>query len=299
MIYTMSKKPFGISRISPIFDIQFNYDISDLFYTDEFGFFFLVKGTHCIGNITLEGKLTFPWIGEIEVSGDMDGSYATFTNPSSMCYSKTQKHLFVVTNGGKQIRDIDVSSNYVSTMIKGKTIEKHNTFFKHTHDNISTSCDIDKIGNIIWSVKDIHRVFKFVRDRHEINILIGNGKSGFSVSNKLTECSIRLPSTVRCMDDLIILCDSGNNCIRGIGKEFVNVIVGDPGVLGDRDGTGHTCLLSYPYNLKCVNNIMYFIDNQKIKQFSLVDRSVKTIKSFENKVLIESNKKDLFILERS
>ncbi len=297
MIYTMLKKSFGISNINSIFSFEFNYDIIDLCYVNNFGFFFLTRGKYCIGLITPSGKVIFPWIGEADKNGNLDGDHAIFINPSSLCYFDNA--LFLIDDNGRQIRKISLSAKYVSSMIYEKETKKLNNLFKKLSNNTVTSCDINNFGDIIWAVKDLNRVLKFRGDTHEVETFIGDGRSGFSVANKPNECSIKLPTGVKYVNNFVLLCDSGNHCIRSIGNNIVNIFIGNPAVSGDSDGTKNDCLLNYPYGLKYVNNTLCFLDNQKIKQLSPTDKEVKTIRSFNNKVLIETDKKDLFILERS
>jgi len=295
----MSKKSFGIAAIKHLYDVSFDFDISNIYLVNGFGFFFLAKNKHCIGLIKDNGEVIFPWVGDIDRSGTQDGIPATFTAPTSLCYSKNQKSLFVIENNGKRIRKVYLENKYVSMALEGKSLQKLNSFFAKLSFNTVVDCDIDKLDNIIWSVKDLNRVFRFCHDRHEIEVLIGDGRGDFNIVSKLSDCSIRLPIGVKYADKSVLLCDSGNHCIRKISNNAIGVLVGNPTVSGDKDGVSTECLLSYPCHPKYSSNMLYFIDNQKVKQLSISDKSVKSIRSFDSEVLIETEKRDLFMLEKT
>ena len=279
MLYRLLKKPIGISRIDILFDIELQSKPVDFCYIPNLGFIY--STLNHLGLISFKGEVT-EWVGRND----------NFNYPS-LCYCPKSDKIIAVNCNGKDIKSVNVKNKYIEDVIQGVVISKLNKFFTKINC-LSTSCDVDNF-DIYWTARDINRIFKYNPLRGEIDV-IGDGKSRFSVSSDLRQCSFKLPNGVKYINDTIYVCDSGNNCIRTISlkNKISSILVGKPMVSGDIDGKDS--LLSNPSHLKISNNILYFVDNQKLKQVSLSDKVVSTIKSFDKNIFIDISK-DLYILE--
>ena len=293
MIYRMLKKPLGVAKIDALFEIELRCNPIDICYVPEVGFIFLTHDTNCLGLLSLKGQVVFPWAGKVDEKGD---SGNLFNTPSSLCYSSKDCKVIVIDNNGKRIRSVDITSKYINNLIQGVTIDVLDKFYLKNNTPSTTACDIDEEYNIFWSVKNLNRVFKYAPFKGELELYMGNGRSDFSTSNNLQHSSLKMPNGVRCYSNSLIVCDSGNGCIRLIKGGVSSVVAGSPIRRGDRDGLVDESLLTYPTSPKLNHDTLYFIDNRKLKQLSLSDKRVTTIKTFKKDFFIDTAK-DLYVLE--
>jgi len=296
MIYKLLKKSLGIARIDSIFEVNLDFSILDTCYVPNFGFFFLTKNTHCLGLVSLSGKLEFPWVGQINEKGDKNGITGLFDSPSSLCYSLSGNKIIIIDSYGKRIRSVELESRYINTSIQGVEVAKINRYFSKINTTES-SCSIDSKNNIYWTARDVNRVFKFNTINGDIDVCMGSGKSGFSVGSNLKQCLLSKPNGIRCSNNTIFVCDSGNYCIRAITGESSYILAGKPMIKGDEDDIGIKSLLSYPNKLRINYDVIYFADSQKLKVISLNDKKVITVREFEKDFFIECDK-HLYMLEQ-
>lgn len=288
MSYRMSKLSFGTSILTSVFDIQTDFLITGLCHIDEFGFLFLFRDHHCIGYSDYKGQFIMPWMGNIDQKGNTDGTLPLFNYPSSICYWPSLKACYLFDSGGFKLKSIEINSKYCSNISLHGAFDKYFSRAANT-DLIETSCDINSHGDLYWVVKDLHRCFKKKMEDNIVHNYVGNGRSGFSVSNNLGLCSFSYPSGLKCINDSIYISDEGNHCVREINNNVVKIVVGHP--LNDK-------ILFSPSQIVYGNGIIYVLDKGNIKYLSLKDQNNGLIYSSPNIVAIEINKKDLYVLER-
>lgn len=283
MLYKIYNLLLGNNTLKKLFEINIQFNISQICHIDKFGFILLFKDHHFLGYVNYNGKLTIPWSGEINEPGDDHGSLPKFNYPSSICYCKGSDSCYIIDDGGIKIKSIEINSKYCNR-IEIHGIDK--LFSKiNSKKDIITSCDINSSGDIYWVADRVNRCFKKGRNDNLAISYIGNGKSGFSVSNNFNHCSLSKPCGIRCYNRNIYISDSGNNCIREV-KDNISTIISD---------------ISSPKQIKNIGNIFIFIDDEGLKYFSFNDKNMgilyksKNIISFD---LVNESKKEVYLLEK-
>ena len=291
----MSEMPFGNSP-KKLFQMELNYAITDFCYT-KIGFLFLLRNEHCIGKVDFKGNVELPFLGLIGERGQEFEYDSRLSFPSSICYNKQQDTAFVVENGGDVIRKIEFNPLYTITLITNK--DSIDLYFKNADAALThTCCDIDSNNVIYWGVKNLHRIFKM--DGIDICLFAGNGKPTFSMATDPRQSSFSRPSGIKVFNNNVYITEQGNHCIRQINSGKVNLTAGMPHACGDNDGKGIECNFSHLRKLVGFKNLLYFIDNNKIKYFSLIQKNIGTIYAPKNNIVsIDSDKENtIYILER-
>lgn len=288
MLYKLHSLTLGTSVLKKIFEINIQFNISRICHIDKFGFLLLFKEHHFIGYSDYKGKLTIPWSGNINESGDNYGSSPSFNHPSSICYSKGQNTCFIVESGGTRIKSIELNSKYCNRIALSNNID---TLFSkvRSKENIVTSCDIDKRGCLYWVASDVNRCFKKEYEDNMATSYVGNGRSGFAVSHDLSHCLLSKPCGIKYLNDKLYIAESGNNCIREIGKS-VTAILGGP--LNE--------VIYNPTQIKSIGNLLIFLDRDGIKYYSLGDKNNGLLYKANNIISIDvvnESKKELYVLE--
>ena len=289
MSYKLSKLPFGTSKPEKLFDIDTDFTITGMCHIEKFGFLFLFRDNHFIAHFDYKGKASLPWMGIVNEKGDHDGEFSLCSSPSSICYYPAMKRCFLLEAGGSKIRFIDIESKYCGGITLSPDFQRY--FSKVLSvDKIETACDVDKYGNLYWTVKDLHRCFKKERDDNRIINYVGNGRSGFAVSNDMNSCLLSNPSGIKCVENLVYISDGANHCIRKVNGNIISIAAGNP---------TNEQILSFPSQIVHNNGIMYVLDKTHIKYLALKDLiDTGTIYTSPNIVAIEGNiKKDIYVLE--
>jgi hypothetical protein len=295
MPYKLCNITLGTSAVSPLFNINTQLDITGMIHINGWGFLLLFKNHHCLGRVDPYGSVQIPWMGNVGVMGDIEGTAPLFKYPSSVCYEENTRSCFLIEAGGSKIRQIDLQSLYC------RNVALPNNFWDYFVKTPSilktdTSCDVDNHGNLYWTVKDLHRCFMKSRSNNVIHNYIGTGRSGFTVSSSIKDCLMSKPSCVKYCEKSIYLSDTGNYCIRetnGEGDQIdtINLMWGHP---------ANDHILSHPTQIKYMNGIMYVLDGENIKYFVIKDKSNGIVYSSPNIISFDiESKKNLYVLEKT
>ena len=295
MSYKICNLTLGTSAVELLFNIPTKLDITEMIYIKDFGFLFLLKNHHCLGFSDIKGNIQIPWMGNVGIMGEIEGTVPLFKYPSSICYDKTTKSCFLIENGGSKVRSIDLQSLYC------RNVALPNNFWNYFEKTPSilktdTYCSVDDHGNLFWTVKDLHRCFIKSRGNNLVHNYIGTGRVGFTVSSNMNECLMSNPCGIKCNKGSVYISDNGNFSIREIKGEgerinSVELFWGHP--MNSR-------ILSSPTQIKIMNDIMYILDSSSIKYFTIKDKSNGIIYSSPNIVSIDVGiKKNLYILEKT
>lgn len=295
MNYKLSMFHLGTGKIELITNFSTPFEITEICFVNDFGYILLFKNQHCLGLLNKKNSFVFPWGGVPNQAGYRDSTLPLFDSPSSACYCKRTNHVYVVEKGGVRIRKLDLEPFYGSSVFGNTVQNRMSNCMQNFKDlqGVFTSCCVDGQGDIYWSIKEINRVFKYKFGISDFEYYMGTGKSGFSISSNKKTSLISSPSSILCNGDSVYISDSGNNCIR----EGVRVVVGCPNKDGDVNGDGIKSVLNYPTKMIVVKNLICFIDKDKIKYYSLKDKTVETLYSSPNIAFIESDMKNLIIVE--
>jgi hypothetical protein len=289
MSYEMCKLVIGTGKIERLFEINTDLSIGGLCHIDKFGFLFLFRDNHCIGYADDNGRVTIPWMGFLDEKGDEEGTDPHLSFPSSICYDPNLRLCFLLEYGGIRLRSIDVFHRYCGNIFFS---DPFSVYFSKSNNigSMETSCDVDRYSNLYWTVRDLHRCFKKPYVNSGVENYIGNGRSGFSISNNLNVCLFSKPSGIKCIDGSVYISDSGNHCIREVKDGVINMALGNP---------MNENILSVPTQLKYNNGIVYILDGQDVKYLSLNDKNNGILYTSPNIVAIEASKKGIYVLEKS
>ena len=281
MKYLLLKKKFGTNKIEQACEVNVTLPVLDMcFCEDEILF---LSGDH-IGHIDIKTKKTlFPWLGK-------------FNNPSSLCYRG--KFCFIAENSGRDIKSLELSSKYIEDGLKGVATKKQiDLYFSKVsgNKNDETSIVIAEDETLYWTSGLINRCFRYKSGT--LDVLIGNGRTGYALSNAPRNSIISNPSGVATYKDFVYVCD-GNHCIRKVTDKEDCLVAGHPLSIGDKDGKIGISLLSQPTKIKSAQNIAYFIDCGKVKTLSFPDHVITTIAKMENvKAITTDQSNNLYALE--
>lgn len=289
MPYKLLQFNFGNIKPKKYYNVDTDFNITNFIHIDDFGFLFLFKKDHFIGFMDYKNNIQMPWMGEIGIKGNKDSSCPLLDLPSSICYQPNIRACYLIEKGGSNIRKIELNPKYGSSFMGESDKRTLNKYFSKTNtiETTETYIDSDIKGNIYWVVKDLHRCFKRDYNNGTISNYIGNGQSGFSVSNDISNSQLSRPSGIKTIKESIYIADQGNHCIRSISNN-INILLGHP--------------LQYnfnPSNIKYASNLFYFMDNHCVKYLSVNDKKDGIIYESPNIVSIDvNNKRDLFVLEK-
>ena len=296
MNYKLFKFHLGTSKLDLTLEFSSLFEIEDITYIDSLGIVLLFKKQHCLGLIDKNNRFIFPWAGEPDKTGFRDSTAPLFEYPSSACYCNASKNLFVVEKGGMRIRKMELDPFYCSSVFGNAVQKKMANYFINFPDigGISTYCCADKNGDIYWSIRELNRCFKYEFNLSDFEPYIGNGKYGFSVSSNFRSSLVAYPSGLLCLGDSVYIADSGNHCIR----EGLRVVAGSPNRSGCKDNLALNASLDFPTKIISLKKLICFKDIDRIGYYSTADKLIGTLHVSSNVVAIDSDAKDLIVLEK-
>jgi hypothetical protein len=296
MNYKLSKLQLGTGKLELILNVSTPFEITETCFVNGFGHILLFKEHHCLGLIDKKNTFVFPWGGIPDQAGYRDSTSPLFEFPSSACYCKSTNKVYVVEKGGSRIRKLDLDPFYGASVFGQAVQKKMSGYMTNFEDfsSISTSCCVDAYGDIYWMIREINRGFKYRFKISDFEPYIGTGKYGFSLSSNPVMSLVAFPSSVLCRGSSVYIADSGNHCIR----DGVRVIIGCPNKIGDENDYGVKSVLNTPRKMIPLKDLICFIDEGKIKYYSLKDKTVGTLYVSHNIISIESDEKDLIIVEK-
>ena len=279
-MYRITKQKFGTNKKTVLFKSNFESKPLDFCCAGEYGFVIIFD--NLITSVTESGQFKI-------ISDRYDGL-------SSVCYNKYTGNIYVSDIYGTNIRRICMGSDIVATYNgKNTSVTMSSLFYRYDGTDTKTDIDISSKG-LIYVNSFLNRCLLI--NTNSVEFLLGNGHSGYSISNKMNECQLRFPCGVAVYDEVIYVCDTGNHCIRTISGDNTIVVAGRPNESGDKDGCFHNSLLDSPSSLSIDNDIGYFIDVKKVKYLSLIDNSVGSISNVDNPISVCIHEdKSLVILE--
>jgi len=287
MSYKISKLSYGTSKPSLILKIDCDLEISDICYADSVGFILSLPKHHCIGKVS-NGKVEIPWIGQMNQSGAKDGYLVKLDYPSSVYYLKSHNLCFVIESGGSKIRKIQLWNRHAIALLGKNSHDKTKSFFANIKNvgNLKTDCGIDSRGNIYWVVDGLNRCFKYDVGLGDVVNYVGDGRSGFTVSNSLRNCRLSGPRGVFVDNKSIYISDTKNRCIRKVENDVTSIAVGDP--------LKNTIL---PSKIRGCRNVLYFINGQEIRYAA--NNNTGILYGSEGIISIDvDDDKNIYILEK-
>ena len=299
MKYILVKIPYTSGKPENVIVFENEFSACGLCSVGDFGFLIIYKNNHFLSLINKKIEVACPWLCVPNERGNRDGcgTYARLSYPSSACYSKSYSSAYVVGHGGSRIHKIDLQMVYSSSVFgiyADSEMDKYISKIRNIED-VVTQCCIGENETIYWSASNLHRCFKY---ENSVPLeVIGVGRPDYTVASNAKLSSVYCPSGISWSNAGVYIADSGNHCIRLL-KNDVSVVLGNPLVSGDKDGNSSSALLSNPYALRKSGEALYFIDNGKVKCYSLTSKNVGTVYCSNHTVDIDiDDRNNLFVLE--
>jgi len=301
MSYRILQKKYGNRDLLKSIDINIGEEISDFLYLKDYGYFFALPLNHCIAHSDFNGNINLNWAGNLNKKKLAEGCGSTsgLDFPSSMCYDKIGRKIYIVVQNGKRVVSAELKSGYINFIWGSSVSALIDVFFEDVNENVrfgNTNITIKDNGDIFWMNSEFDRCFSLCDGR--FSIPFGCHKRGYSVSNNKNLCFFCTPSGMVSDGKKIYVSDTGNHCIRCIDND-ISIIAGNSNISGHESGAFPFNLLMSPSKLKYKNGIIYCIDENNIIYLSIKDKQIGTVYTGNNIMGIDiDDNKNLLILEK-
>lgn len=284
MRYGLYKKKLGVLSGTLVKEFKSENEIKDFVFLDKQGFYFITDS---------------PFISYLDMDGKFKESFAVLSLdkykllPTSIVKNASNRFMYVILGFGYDIVEIEnLNSVGLSRSLFGRTtkLEVDRLFSKCPKvGDFFISADIDAEGNIYISNSITNSCYKYNRDT--LLKFAGGDKRGFATSNVLEKCLFDTPMGICCCGESIYVADSGNKCIRVIkgGRTFI--------ACGGKVGNDSVKICK-PCLLRASNNIIYYIDGDRIMYLTISNNFIGQIHQSKNLVSIAtSSDRSIFYLE--
>lgn len=275
MINTLIEKKIGVKITNEILKFYTKEPVKDICLLNDKIFFIHDFFIGYVNLKDLDDKNIY-WSGKMNKSKDNNIENACYLNPSSIC--SNQNKLLIVENGGKQLREIDINSDFVSSLIKGTDYHTINNL-KNVKDNCATSIVTFK-NNICWCSSNLNACFLY--QNGQTKKYIGTGKPGNINFNEKENSLIDSPEGIAYYKDEIYISDTKNKCIkRTINNGLMFLLTN----------------LNNPKKIKNAYNGLVFIDGNDIKMINSNINTNISLYNTKNNICITGNENKLYILD--
>lgn len=285
MIYKLSKKTFGTKQIVDLLKIETEEPIKDLCYVEDLG---LVFSTGCtLGLITPSMDVLHPWKGNDEPN-KTNGTHPTFGLLSGLCYRPQSKTLFVVEDGGRDVRSIDLEEDYTRSTIKKQAAVKMESLLKKLPKDEIAYVSSDSKDGFFLLIPSLSKCFRYRNST--IEHVAGDGKFRYSTGLNAVNSSIGMPSGMVQQGNKLYISDSLGNVIRSIEGDSISLFFGHP----------NKNILNSPSKIIIDGNVLYILCNDSIRTYMINMRSGGEKPIYESNIVsniaIDSDR-GLYILE--
>ncbi len=151
--------------------------------------------------------------------------------------------------------------------------------------NKPTGIARDSQGNI-YIADTLNNVIRKIDTKYNVTLYAGSPESYGNVVGDLKTAKFNEPTDLFIVDDVLYICDSGNNMIKKIENNNVEIVGGvdtyineetQTQVGGDRDGDISVAQFNYPTGLYVVDDVVYVADSENNKIKTIKNGVVTTI----------------------
>ncbi len=206
------------------------------------------------------------------VDGNVDGAMLNKPN-KSLVYDDNV--IIFTQEGSNVVRGYNAVDKKVYTVVG---LEESG--YKNGSNNVAlfnnpTGVAKDSAGNI-YVADTLNHVIRKIDKNYNVTLYAGTPNSYGNVGGSLENAKFNEPTDLFMVDDVLYICDSGNNMIKKIVDNKVVIVAGvdtylnedtNTQVGGDRDGSVSVAKLSYPTGIFVEEDVVYIADseNNKIK----------------------------------
>jgi hypothetical protein len=282
MKYEISKKNRGTKKLTAIHSFESSLEYDDIVEVN--GKFILLSSSDRV-------------LSKISDVGFEEVFVDNLPEKPSIGESIFEERICLVGNGIRHIERIGVNSG-----------ERHPHISKSAHETILKSLEsfVD-VGETNCCVN--RRGWLYVLNKCQGCIYIFKKKSSYSrvgqmgpygVSSDLSQTSFNKPEWIDSHGQNVIICDTGNSCIRELSEKGVSLVSGLPMQRGFVDGSKKEAKFNNPTIVKVGKRLIYVVDGPSVRAISRSDNSVSTlINDVGNAKICTDDKDNLFILGRA
>jgi hypothetical protein len=287
MKYIIFRKTFGTKEVLTFSEFQTSNPICDMLWIEDLGLIY--TSNNIIGLINDNGEHVQQWMGDCDAETPKNGSRPNFGYLSGLSYCSRTKNIFVGEDGGRDIRAIDINSDYTSSLIQGQSRKFIDNVLRKMPLKTTVHLASDKRGNIFLSYPDIRKCFCF--SNCELKHIIGDGKCRFSNGTDAICSSIGCPNGIASYEKDVIISDSFSGVVRAFDGKVVNLLCGHP----------QNSVLENPSKLLVQKNSLYILCKNSIRLFSFVNGVIGRSPVYESDNILNianDNNNGLYILEK-
>ncbi|TRZ81210.1 hypothetical protein D4R86_02980 [bacterium] len=247
MSFKILEQKFGTSVKTIIFELETKIKVNDFCFVKDKGF--IIAMDNGVSLLTHDNDFISSWVAHVH-------------NPKSIYFQEKNKNVYVI-DGYSSVKRFSLNNPYAFEVMGDRGKATLNNYFSKIKDKeYIVDCSATSSGEIYFTNDKVNRCFRI--NNAEIEVLVGNGRSGFSIATKLDQCQLNAPSGVCCYNGNVYISDTQNKCIRMVSKnKSIKTIFGKPETSGEGG-------LDAPSKMIIKGNLIYFIDNNKIK-YSTMD----------------------------
>jgi hypothetical protein len=268
MKHQLLKQTIGTSSVSCISEFETDHTVKDLCHAGEYGFLF-IHGDY---------------VGRI-VNGEAEPTFAgPFKNPCSISYAPLLRRVFVLGNGGKNVNSFRIELGYVEPFFGLAYKDQWAKLFANVGPDNKVSITVDDLGHIFVISEFHNKIYKLLSSRFEE--FAGTGNPEFATSTHLSTTSFCAPTSIIYFNSALYVSDTGSGSIRKINDGRCQVIASK--------ALGHD--IKRPTKLRVQDNMVYFIDEGKVKYFSISDKQCGILFSKAFLSMDIDRKRNLYVL---
>ncbi len=286
MQYTIFRKTFGTKQIIKFCELNTENPISDILWIEDLGIVY--TSNNLLGLIAVDGEHFDQWKGDVESEVAKDGSNPSFGYLSGLSYSSRNKTIYVGEDGGRDVRVVDISDNYTSSLFQGNNRVVVDNVLRKINKNTDVYIASDKRNNVFLAYPSIRKCFCF--SNCELKHVLGDGKCRFANGTDTFCTSIGSPSGIVSNENEIYIADSFCGVIRKLNGKEVNVLCGNP----------KESVFERPSKLLIQKNSLYILCKNSIRMFSFATGIIGKVSVYESDKILNitnDNSNGLYILE--
>jgi len=278
--YIVYKKKIGSNNVVKFSEVQTNIPISDILFVEGHGIFYTSGNTiGCVSGNSENGMSNL----------NADGIHNGFGLLSGLCYCSKNKCIFVVEDGGRNIRSLNINNSETLLLMQGQTKINMETQLRNTPLESIVSVSCDEKCRIFIAHPILRKCFSFcnVNFRH----IAGDGRCRFSNGTSPICSSIGCPSGIVSHGGGVIISDSFSGVIRMYKNNGLSMLCGHP---------KHE-ILKKPSKLLVQRKLLFIQCDNGINMFSFVNSKLGQIPIYESNNIINmtcDDDKTLYVMEK-
>ncbi len=235
---------------------------------------------------TLVGTTSVYDFSGLPIGGYVDGDVATaILNKPNKSLVYDENIIIFTQEGSNTIRGYNTKNKNVYTIVgKVESGYKNGSNTEALFSN-PTGLAKDSKGNI-YVADTLNNVIRKIDSNYNVTLYAGSPNDYGNVLGNVSNAKFNEPTDLFMVDDVLYICDSGNNMIKKIVDDKVVVVGGvdtyinedtQTQVGGDRDGSVAVAKFNYPTGIFVLDDVVYVADSENNKIKTIKNGIVTTI----------------------